>query len=124
MMSDTNLTYGQQGEAAAATHLRRFGYTILERNYRTSMGEIDIIAEQNGVLVFVEVKARRSQRYGHPKAAITAKKRRTLSMVAQAYLKKHRTGDVRSRFDVVTIQHVDGKPIIEIFPNAFDIAYA
>ena len=64
---------GQAGEDAAAALLADQGYTIVERNYRTRMGEIDLIAEEDGVLCFVEVKARRSARLGHPSEAVTAR---------------------------------------------------
>lgn len=123
-MSDDRRQYGQSGEAVAVEHLERQGYTILERNYRTRLGEIDIIAKDGGVLVFVEVKARRSWRHGHPKYALTPAKQRKISMVALIYLKAHGgTTHTRARFDVVTVQKVDGRPEVEVIRNAFELAY-
>jgi putative endonuclease len=87
------------------------------------MGEIDIIARHKGVLVFVEVKARRSLRYGHAKLAITPAKKRKLSLVALTYLKKHAKVDTRARFDVVAIQAEDDRVEIEVLANAFEPAY-
>jgi putative endonuclease len=105
------------------THLRRLGYAILHRNYRTPYGEIDIVAEHKGVTVFIEVKARKSMRYGSPRLAVTAEKQRKISMVALAYLKKHRALDIPARFDVVTVQQTGHAPAIDVIPNAFDLAY-
>ena len=75
-MPNANQKFGQQSEAAAVDHLRRRGYKIIQRNYRTSFGEIDIIAEHEGVLVFIEVKARKTKGFGNPKWAITPNKQR------------------------------------------------
>jgi putative endonuclease len=113
--------YGRNSEDAAVAFLRRQGYKILERNFRTRLGEIDIVARHKGTLVFVEVKARRSLRYGHPKLAVTAAKQRTLSLVALIYLKKHATLETRARFDVVTLQTIEGKTEVELFANAFEM---
>lgn len=114
---------GRSGEEMAAEHLQRMGYKILTRNYRTRQAEIDIIAEHNGCIVFVEVKARRRSGYGHPKWAVTPAKQRKISMAALTYLKKQRAMERRARFDVVTIQTVDGAHRIEVIANAFDLAY-
>ena len=84
------------------------------------MGEIDIIAKHEGVLVFIEVKARRTERFGDPKWAVTPDKQRRISMVALAYLKKHHSVDTRSRFDVVTVRHTRRAPVIEVITNAFE----
>ena len=65
---------GRAGEAAAAAHLRRSGYKIVARNYRVREGEIDIVAEHSGDLVFVEVKARRSGAFGKPEESLTEDK--------------------------------------------------
>ena len=122
-MANSSQKFGRQSEAAAVDHLRRLGYKILCRNYRTPFGEIDIIAKHKGVLVFIEVKARKSRRYGDPKWAVTPNKQRKISMVALAYLKKHHNLDTRSRFDVVTVQLAGETPVIEVVANAFELAY-
>jgi len=122
-MSDSRRRYGQNSEETAAGVLKKNGYKILERNFRTPLGEIDIIARHKGVLVFVEVKARRSGRFGGPKAAITPAKQRKISMVALTYLKSVRALDAKARFDVVTIMQTDGPLQVEIIANAFELAY-
>lgn len=122
-MPDVNQLVGRQGEALAADHLQRMGYKILEQNYRTRHAEIDLIAKHKGVLVFVEVKSRRSMRYGDPKWAVTPAKQRKISMAALTYLKQHGDMECRARFDVVTLQPGDAKPLIEVIANAFELAY-
>jgi len=114
---------GARGESLAVKALKEKGYRILEKNYRCKLGEIDIIAKDDGVLAFVEVKARRTDRFGDPKLAVTPRKQRKISMVALEYLKK--TGQIgeRARFDVVAIRLWPGRPDIEIIKNAFELAY-
>ena len=87
------------------------------------MGEIDIIAKDGKTIVFVEVKSRRSIRYGSPKWAITPKKQRKISMVALYYLKTTQQTDTKARFDVVAITSNQDEPQIEIVENAFELAY-
>lgn len=115
--------FGKQGEELAVKHLKKKGYKIIECNFRTRVGEIDIIAKHKGQIVFAEVKTRRSDRYGHPKQAVSLAKQRKISMAALAYLKMHDAMKTSARFDVVTIQSGREKPTIEIFPNAFELAY-
>lgn len=118
-MLNADQQFGRKSESAALSHLQEKGYEIIGQNYRTRGGEIDIIAKDGEVIVFIEVKARRSERYGSPKWGITPAKQRKLSMAALYYLKEKRLMNSRARFDVVSIQQ--GK--IEIIKNAFDLAY-
>jgi putative endonuclease len=117
--------FGLAGEALAADILRRSGYRILARNYRTKVGEIDIVARDGETLVFVEVKSRRDGGlYGHPKYAVNRAKQRKLSKAALWYLKE--TGQLgrRARFDVVAIiSRGVGDIQWEIVRNAFELAY-
>jgi len=115
--------FGRESEEVAARHLKKNGYKILERNYRTELGEIDIIAKQKKTLVFVEVKARNSNRFGGPKEAVTPKKQLKISMVALLYLKKTRQSNASARFDVVTVAGEGKSPEVEIIKNAFELAY-
>jgi len=115
--------FGRESESNAVKHLKKQGYKILEQNYRTKLGEIDIIAKDKKTLVFVEVKARSSDRYGNPKWAITPKKKRQMSKVALYYLKITKQTNVKARFDVVTIRSLDSKPQIDVIKNAFELAY-
>lgn len=93
------------------------GYEILEYNYRCRMGEVDIVARQNGYLVFVEVKYRADGGTGNPLEAVTPAKQRTISKVASYYCLTHGYGtDTSCRFDVVAIL---GKKI-KVIQNAFE----
>ena len=105
-------------EKLAANYLVSQGVMILERNYRTRLGEIDLIGmTADGWLIFVEVKYRSSECSGNPLEAVGARKQWVISRVAVEYLKKHwKSMDVRCRFDVVGIE---GKKICWI-KNAFD----
>jgi len=112
---------GDEGERAAARFLEGRGYRILERNYRTRRGEIDLIAEDGRVLVFVEVKVRLDDRCGGPAAAITRAKQARIARLAQQYLAWRRVGDRPCRFDVVLIWGADPKTRrIELLPGAFE----
>lgn len=122
-MLNSRQVFGRESETLAVKHLKKKGYKILEQNYRTQIGEIDIIAKHKGVIVFVEVKARRSDRFGDPKWAVTYKKQRTISMAALQYLKTTRQSNVGARFDVVSINSSGDTPVIEVVQNAFELAY-
>jgi putative endonuclease len=122
-MTQDRQRLGKKGETLAAWYLKAFGYRILVHNYRNRLGEIDIIAKERGTLVFVEVKARRDDRFGPPKAAVTPRKQETLSKTALAYLKETDQMDCRARFDVVSVSMASMPPRIELIRNAFDLAY-
>ena len=95
---------GRAGEAAAAAHLRRLDYKIVERNYRVREGEIDIVAEHSGDLVFVEVKARRSGAFGKPEESLTEEKAARLVTAAQAYLADRGLEQADWRIDLVAVE--------------------
>ena len=115
--------FGKRSERLAAEFLKRTGYRILETNYRSKLGEIDIIAMEKGTLVFVEVKARNTSRFGSPKGAVTPAKQRKISMAALDYLKRSGQTEVSARFDVVAVDTASGKIDIEVVKNAFALAY-
>jgi len=115
--------FGEKGESIAVRYLKKKGYKILEKNYRTKLGEIDIIAKDKDTLVFVEVKSRRSWQFGNPKAAVTPAKQRKISKVALYYLKTNDRSNAKARFDVVTITATRDKSQIEMVKNAFELAY-
>lgn len=94
---------GARGEEAAAAYLERIGYTVAERNWRCSMGELDIVALDGDTVVICEVKTRASSRKGTPLEAVSAAKRARLSKLARAYLSRSGLSDVPVRFDVVGI---------------------
>ncbi len=122
-MLNKDQQFGQTCEAIAADYLQRNGYRILVRNYRTKLGEIDLIARDGDTLAFIEVKARRSARYGNPKYAINRWKQKKISMAALAYLKSTKQMNVRARFDVLAILSLKNPPQIELVKNAFELAY-
>jgi len=94
---------GEPAEDLAAAFLERRGLTILQRNYRCRFGEIDIVARSGAQLVFVEVRARRSEAFGGAAGSITAAKRRRLVATARHYLATHRV-DRACRFDVMLVR--------------------
>ena len=122
-MLDRQQQFGKRAERLAAEYLQRLGYRILATNYRSTVGEIDIVAHDKGTIVFVEVKARSSHRFGSPKAAVTPAKQRKVSMAALDYLKRSGNIDARARFDVVAIDTAGGTTDIEVVKNAFLLAY-
>ena len=122
-MENERHKFGQKSEIIAARYLKQKGYKIITQNYRTKLGEIDIIAKEKDTIVFVEVKARRSWRFGTPKGALTPKKQRKISMVALCYLKANQQTRAKARFDVVTIHNPKDTLEIEIIRNAFELAY-
>jgi len=113
---------GPKGEDAAASYLQKKGYEILCRNYRQRFGEIDIVARDGEVLVFVEVKTRRSQRYGTPFEAIDQRKQRQLSKVALHYITRYKLYDQPARFDVIAVSWSKEKPEFDLLTNAFDLS--
>ena len=123
-MQNRQQKLGETGEALAARNLKKAGYKIIETNYRTRLGEIDIIAKEDDTIVFVEVKSRRSVHFGNPKQAVTLQKQKKISMVALYYLKATGQITARARFDVVTVISNRDRPQVEIIKNAFELAYA
>jgi putative endonuclease len=111
---------GRLGEDLACRELRRRGYAILARRYRTRFGEIDIVSEQSGVVVFVEVKARRTGRFGTAAESIPGWKRRRLAAMALDYLAWTERLGCRCRFDVVAIDGIGtDRTTSRVVENAF-----
>ncbi len=107
---------GRWGEQAAAEYLEKQGYQILARNFRTEHGEIDIIAQQDKVLVFVEVKARSSNRFGYPEHSVTPRKRMHILSAAEKYIFEHREFQTW-RVDVIAVEGETGVAKIVHFEN-------
>jgi putative endonuclease len=111
---------GREGERIAARHLERKGWRILERGFRTRTGEIDLVAEEEGVLVFVEVKARSGLGCGRPADAVDARKRGRILRAAHLWLARHGSIETPCRFDVVEVLSEGGsEPLIHHIPDAF-----
>ena len=121
-MSVEKINLGLQGEDAAVDFLTRRGYTIILRNFRNRLGEIDIVAKQENTICFIEVKTRTTDTQGNPLEAITYFKKRKLSRLALAYLKQYYgTLEVNARFDVVAITaDDDGHNRIQLIEDAFE----
>ena len=112
---------GLQGEDIAVSFLKAQGYGILARNYRQRFGEVDIVAEDGDTLVFVEVKTRRSERFGSPFEAVDTRKQIKLSRIAQDYIIRHNLEDRDARFDVVAVLLKPGvAPEVQHVCDAFD----
>ncbi len=121
-MTFERIFLGKSGEDAAVVFLERRGYRILERNFRTRFGEIDIIARHQKAICFIEVKTRASQEQGSPLEAVTPYKQRKLSRMAIFYLKSKNSLGVPARFDIVSVEDSStGLPEIEVLQNAFDL---
>lgn len=121
-MSKERQALGAWGEEQAALYLRRQGLKILHRNFRTPVGEIDIVAQQRRQLVFVEVKTRRGTAFGTPQEAVGGHKQRQIIRTAQWYLQREKSGNLQPRFDVVAILcQSDGSAQILHLPNAFEL---
>ncbi len=99
---------GQFGEDLATRYLKKKGYRVLARNWRALGVELDIVCKHKGVLVFVEVKTRRTRTSGDPEDSVTALKRSHLERAAHAYLDTLSDHDVPWRVDVVAIKLVEG----------------
>ena len=110
---------GWDWERVAERELAAVGYRIVERNFRAAGGEIDFVAEDSGVLCFVEVKGRSGTGYGAPADAVTSEKQRRIHRVAQLYVLRRRLPETPCRFDVVTIDESGGRPRVEILRDAF-----
>jgi len=94
---------GKIGEQIAATFLQKEGYTIIERNFHVRYGEIDLIAEKNGVVVFIEVKTRRGETFGTPEEAVTSYKLRQIIQTIRYYVTIHRIEEKSQRIDCIAI---------------------
>ena len=110
---------GRAAEDLAAGYLQRQGCQVLERRFGCRVGEIDLIVEDEGVVVFVEVKARRGSRYGGVLCAVTARKRRRIITTARVFLGGRRWRARRCRFDVVGVRLQGGNAEVEWIRDAF-----
>ncbi len=117
-----SLSFGRRGEMAGWAYLVQHGFRILEKNYRCSLGEIDVVAEKDGRIRFIEIKTRRHRRFGSPEEAVSRGKQKQLGRLAQVYL-KHRFEQNRAvSFDVVAIDWRESEePEIRLIENAFTL---
>jgi putative endonuclease len=120
--SAAHLTTGLRGEDAAYFHLRRLGYVIVARRWRSARlrGDIDLIGWDGETLCFIEVKTRTSRDSFPAEAAVDDGKRRMLNLMAQDYIRQMDNFDqISARFDVVSVYFTEGRPEFEVFRSAF-----
>lgn len=123
-MTKDRLDFGKRGEKAAASFLKKKGYRILKKNFRTALGEIDLIAEHKGVLVFIEVKSRTGKAFGNPSMAVTPAKQNKIAQTARSFLVKYNINGREIRFDVVSVLSVKEDPDslrVEVLEDAFRV---
>lgn len=108
---------GEKGEAIACRKLKQKGYRIIEKNFRTKYGEIDIIAETEKTICFIEVKARSSYYHGNPEEFVTKRKQKKLWRAASIFIESNKLGYDNYRFDVVSVDLKNNDSII--YTNAF-----
>ena len=118
---DHRQSLGRRGEDLACAELEKRGYVIIDRRFRTRCGELDIVARDGDVVVFIEVKARSGSNFGTPFESVTWKKRQRLSQMAASYLFVRRLAGVACRFDVVAVVERQGMQTIELLRGAFDM---
>lgn len=110
--------FGARGEELALEYLRKKGYEVMDRNWRSGHKEIDLVVRKDNTIVFVEVKARANVFYGRPEDAVTPRKMHLLVLAADTYLRCYKI-DLNVRFDVVTVTGNVEKPYIRHFERAF-----
>ncbi len=113
---------GRRGEDAAAAYLKRIGYVVVDRNWRTKAGEVDIVAIDGSALVLVEVKTRRTQGKGSPEEAVSPTKQKKLIRLARAYIAHAGIEHMNVRFDVVAIRVLsDERALLRHHRAAFNV---
>ena len=120
-MTTERIALGKQGEEIALKYLKKKAYKIIERNYRSRLGEIDIIASHKGATVFIEVKTRGNTDFGLPQESVDERKQQHMARVALNYIRHKGLPDGNFRFDVVGIDFFSGKPEITLIKDAFQL---
>ena len=123
-MTSKRIAFGKTGEDLAVRELTSRGYAVLARRYRSRHGEIDIVCNDHGTIVFVEVRARATGDFGPAAESVTRAKMRKVTAMAVDYLARHRLTNRPCRFDVVAIDDALGtQPRVTIYPNAYDAVW-
>lgn len=120
-MPRQNLEIGKSGEELAVEFLKKQGYRILTRNYKTKLGEVDIIAKDKDTICFIEVKTRYSDKFGFPQEAVLRNKQRQISKAALVFLKGNNLLNKKARFDVVAIRYLEDEPQLDLIKDAFEL---
>jgi putative endonuclease len=114
---------GKEGEEIAEGYLKKKGFRMVERNYRCRGGEVDLIALDRRVIVFVEVKARNDASFGSPLESVHPRKQQRMTRAALIFLSEHKLHHREARFDVVGISFAGGAPVVEHIQNAFEVKW-
>jgi putative endonuclease len=118
--AEARLELGASGEAAALERYRSRGFDLVAKNWRCSAGEIDLIVDRHGLLVFCEVKTRRGSGFGGGHEAVTHSKQRKLRQLAEIFLREHGSCSGTVRFDVASVHVAPGSRVsVELFEDAF-----
>jgi len=120
-MSAARQAFGELGERIAERWLRRQGWRIVQRRFRTGHRDIDLVAERDGLVAFVEVKARRGQRFGDPVEAVNWKKQRELGRSARVWIARHGRAPEAYRFDVIGVLVAGPRVRVRHIENAFPL---
>ncbi|HEX9880739.1 MAG TPA: YraN family protein [Candidatus Binatia bacterium] len=120
-MQSRKQVLGNEGEGIAERYLEEQGFRLLERNYRCPLGELDLIAVDRKVLVFVEVRTRTHDSAGSPLESVDRRKQKQIIKTALYFLSQKRLHDRDARFDVIGISYAGGKPVVEHIINAFEL---
>ena len=120
-MTQATNKFGELGERIAARWLEKTGWKILARRYRSGRRDIDVVAERDGLIAFVEVKARSGDEFGDPVEAVNRRKQRELTKSAQTWIDRHGRSGESYRFDVVGILLRDRRVLVRHVPGAFEI---
>ncbi len=119
MKKGNKRSFGTEAENLAANYLESKGYQVLERSYQYGHKEIDLICKIENTIVFVEVKAARSDKYGEPQAWVTKSKQKNLIAAAQGYIQEHDTSGCDFRFDVIAYSRIKNDVRLNHFESAF-----
>ncbi len=112
---------GSKYEDFACDYIKSQGGKILKRNYRVRFGEIDIIAEDNDYICFIEVKYRKDNKYGGPEAAVSLSKQKQICNISRYFLTSNNMDEYTPvRYDVITVTTLDGALTVKWYKNAFD----
>ena len=121
-MSAARQAFGELGERIAERWLRRTGWRVLQRRFRSGHRDIDLVVEREGTIAFVEVKARRGDRFGHPVEAVNWRKQKELAKSAQVWIDRHGRAEDAYRFDVVGVLMTGDRVRIRHVEDAFKVA--
>jgi len=123
-MSAAKQAFGELGERIAERWLKRHGYRVVQRRFRSGHRDIDLVVEREGTVAFVEVKARRGARFGDPVEAVNWSKQRELARSASVWIDRHGRPSDSYRFDVVGVL-VEGERVrVRHVPNAFSLPHS